>query len=83
MWSQPVFLSNGPVCFIKAYAESVHFGFWRGTELEDKEGLLTGDLTKMRHIAVKSAKEIKADLFESMIRQAVKLNRDKGDPTLS
>jgi hypothetical protein len=37
----------------------------------------------MRHIAIKSAKEIKADLFESMIRQAVKLNRDKGDPTLS
>ena len=83
MWSQPVFLSNGPVCFIKAYAESVHFGFWRGTELDDKDGLLTGDLTKMRHIAIKSAKEIKSDLFESMIRQAVKLNRDKGDPTLS
>ncbi len=83
MWSQPVFVSNGPVCFIKAYAESVHFGFWRGTELDDKDGLLTGDLTKMRHVAIKSAKDIKADLFESMIRQAVKLNRDKGDPTLS
>lgn len=83
MWSQPVFLSNGPVCFIKAYAEAVHFGFWRGTELEDSEGLLTGDLTKMRHIAIKSAKEIKSDVFEAMVRQATKLNRDKGDPTLS
>ena len=83
MWSQPVFSSNGPVCFIKAYAESVHFGFWRGTELDDSEGLLTGDLTKMRHITIKSGKEIKNELFEAMVRQAAKLNREKGDPTLS
>jgi hypothetical protein len=83
LWSQPVFVFNGPVCFIKAYAEAVHFGFWRGTELDDTEGLLTGDLTKMRHLAIKSVKEIKPDVFESMVRQATKLNRDKGDPTLS
>lgn len=83
MWSQPVFSSNGPICFIKAYAEAVHFGFWRGTELDDSEGLLTGDLTKMRHIAIKSAKDIKADVLDAMVRQAAKLNREKGDPTLS
>jgi len=84
MWSQPVFSSNGPVCFMKAYADAIHFGFWRGTELDDSENILTGgDLIMMRHIAIKSLKDIKADVYEAMVRQAARLNRDKGDPTLS
>lgn len=84
MWSQPVFSSNGPVCFVKAYADAIHFGFWRGTELDDSDNLLVGgDLIMMRHIPIKSVKDIKADLFEAMVRQAARLNRDKGDPTLS
>ena len=84
MWSQPVFTFNGPVCFMKAYADAIHFGFWRGTELDDSENLLEGgDLIMMRHITIKSVKDIKADVLESMVRQAARLNRDKGDPTLS
>jgi hypothetical protein len=84
MWSQPVFSSNGPICFIKAYADAIHFGFWRGTELDDSDNLLVGgDLIMMRHILIKSAKDIKADIYEGMVRQAARLNRDKGDPTLS
>lgn len=83
LWSQPVFSMNGPVCYLKAFADHVNFGFWRGTELEDPEGLLVGDLTKMRHITLRSTNDVKREVFESMVRQAVRLNRDKGDPTLS
>ncbi|MBK7411854.1 MAG: DUF1801 domain-containing protein [Ignavibacteria bacterium] len=83
LWSQPVFSMNGPVCYLKAFTDHVNFGFWRGTELEDPDGLLVGDLTKMRHITLRSTNDVKRDLFESMVRQAVRLNRDKGDPTLS
>jgi hypothetical protein len=83
MWSQPVFSANGPVCFFKAYKDSVTFGFWRGTELSDPEGLLSGDLTMMRIMTLKSAKDIKRDAFEELVKQAVRLNREKGDPTLS
>jgi len=80
-WSQPVFDLNGPMCYLKAFTDHVNFGFWRGTELDDPEGLLVGDLTKMRHVKITSVNDVKRDCFESYIRQAAKLNRDKGDPT--
>lgn len=81
LWSQPVFSANGPVCYLKAFTDHVNFGFWRGTELDDPENLLVGDMTKMRHVTLGSTNDIKRELFESMVRQAVRLNRDKGDPT--
>ena len=83
MWSQPVFSMNGPVCFFKAYKDYVTFGFWRGTEISDTEGLLSGDLTMMRTMTLRSAKDVRRETFESMVKQAVRLNREKGDPTLS
>jgi len=83
LWSQPVFTSNGPICYLKAFTDHVNLGFWRGTELDDPENLLVGDMTKMRHVTLSSTSDIKRELFESMVRQAVRLNRDKGDPTLS
>ncbi len=83
LWSQPVFTLNGPVCYMKAFSDHVNFGFWRGTELDDPNGLLVGDLTKMRHITIRNVNDIKRDVFEAMVRQAVRLNREKGDPTLS
>lgn len=83
LWSQPVFNSNGPVCYLKAFTDHVNFGFWRGTELDDPDGLLTGDLTKMRHVTLTSSSDIKREKFEQWVRLAVKLNRDKGDPTLA
>lgn len=83
MWSQPVFSANGPVCFIKAYKDYITFGFWRGTEISDSEGLLSGDLSMMRTMTIRSAKDVRRETFESMVKQAVRLNREKGDPTLS
>lgn len=83
MWSQPVFSTNGPVCFFKAYKDYVTFGFWRGTELSDPDGLLSGDLTMMRTMTLRSAKDVRREAFEAMVKQAVRLNREKGDPTLS
>lgn len=83
MWSQPVFSTNGPVCFYKAYKDYITFGFWRGTELSDPDGLLSGDLTMMRTMTLRSAKDVRRETFEAMVKQAVRLNREKGDPTLS
>lgn len=80
-WSQPVFDVNGPMCYIKAFSDHVNFGFWRGTELDDPEGLLVGDLTKMRHVKISSLNDVHRERFESFLKQAVKLNREKGDPT--
>ena len=57
-WSQPVFESDGPVAYAKAHAKHVNFGFWRGAELDDPNGVLEGSGQKMRHVKLMSVDDI-------------------------
>ncbi len=81
LWSQPVYTLNGPICYIKAFSDHVNLGFWRGNELDDPAERLVGDLPTMRHVTIRHVNEVDRDLFEGYVRQAVKLNKEKGDPT--
>ena len=81
-WAQPVWEWNGPMIWMKAYPKHVDIGFWRGTEMDDPKKVLTGDGERMRHIKITSVKDIPADELRELVRQAVKLNTAKGNPTL-
>lgn len=81
-WAQPVWEWNGPMIWMKAYPKHVDIGFWRGTELEDPKKVLTGDGERMRHIKITSVDDIPADALREMVKEAVKLNTAKGNPTL-
>ncbi len=81
-WAQPVWEWNGPMIWMKAYPKHVNIGFWRGTELDDPKKVLTGDGERMRHIKLTSVEEIPADALRELVKQAVKLNTSKGNPTL-
>jgi len=80
-WAQPVYEMNGPFCYMKAFKNSVNFGFWRGIELDDPEGLLQGTGAKMRHVKLTGIEDIDEDAFSDFVKQAVQLNLEKGDPT--
>lgn len=80
-WAQPVYEINGPFCYVKAFKDSVNFGFWRGVDLNDPEGVLQGSGAKMRHIKLASIDDVDEELFAEFVRQAVQLNLTKGDPT--
>lgn len=80
-WSQPVFELEGPMCYFKAFSNHINFGFWRGAELNDPDHLLEGDGLKMRHIRITAVNDINLAAYESLVRHAVKLNLEKGDPT--
>lgn len=80
-WAQPVYEINGPFSYIKAFKNSVNFGFWRGGEIDDPHNLLQGTGAKMRHFKLAGLADIKADIFADYVRQAVRLNLEKGDPT--
>jgi hypothetical protein len=80
-WAQPVYESNGPFAYIKAFKNAVNFGFWRGVDLRDPKGVLQGSGGKMRHIKLSQLADIDAELFSELIRQAIELNSKKGDPT--
>jgi hypothetical protein len=81
-WAQPVWEWNGPMIWMKAYPKHVDIGFWRGTEMDDPKKVLTGDGERMRHIKITSVDDIPADALVELVKQAVKLNTAKGNPTL-
>lgn len=80
-WAQPVYVSNGPAIWIRGYQNYVNIGFWRGSEMKDEYGLLEGTGDRMRHVQLASVKDIKKKALQDYIKQAVKLNETKGDPT--
>lgn len=80
-WAQPVYESNGPMIWIKAHKSYVNIGFWRGTEMQDKHGLLAGAGIRMRHVKLAGVQDIKKGALTDYIKQAVKLNALEGDPT--
>ncbi|MCC6809172.1 MAG: DUF1801 domain-containing protein [Deltaproteobacteria bacterium] len=80
-WGQPIFELNGPFAFIRAAREHVTFGFWRGADLRDAAEKLEGDGTKMRHVKLRSKEDAAHPAIADYVRQAVRLNREKGDPT--
>ena len=80
-WSQPVYSINGPCIYTKAFKNSVNFGFWWGIHLDDPEGLLDGTGDKMRHVKLTSVESINEEALADLVRQAVELNKTRGDPT--
>lgn len=80
-WSQPVFEVDGPMCWIKAHKGHVTFGFWRGMQLPSAPGLIEGTGDKMGHIKLRIQSDVKPDLLKKLVREAVQLNRERGDPT--
>ena len=80
-WAQPVYETNGPFCYMKAFKNSVNLGFWRGVELEDPKGLLQGTGEKMRHVKLAGIDDADEVALAGFVRQAVQLNLTKGDPT--
>lgn len=80
-WAQPVYEDNGPFSYVKAFKDYVNFGFWRGADLRDERKILEGSGEKMRHVKLTGMEDIEEDALRDLVRQAVALNRSKGDPS--
>jgi hypothetical protein len=79
-WAQPVWDSNGPFAYIKAFSQSVNIGFWRGVQLDDPADILVGEGDRMKHLTLREGDTIPADELAGFVRQAVELNRELGSP---
>lgn len=80
-WGQPVYEENGPFAYIKPAKNHITFGFWRGTELTDPKGVLEGEGNRMKHVKIASMQDIHKTELQKFIKESVKLNRAKGNPT--
>jgi hypothetical protein len=80
-WAQPVYEQEGPFAYVKAFSKAVNFGFWRGVDLSDPNGLLEGTGDRMRHVQIRTAEDVDKEQFAAFVKEAVTLNTAKGDPT--
>ena len=62
-----------PIVFLYADKEFIQFGFFAGSMLKDPKGLLQGAGKYVRHIPVAEKKDISADYFTKLIKQAIKI----------
>jgi hypothetical protein len=81
-WGNMVYLTNGPVFMIRAEDERLLFGFWRGARLRALEPRLKpGGKYEMATLEIREATVADARAMKRLVRAAVTLNREVGDPT--
>jgi len=81
-WRHLVYLSNGPVLLIRAEADRVLFGFWRGQRLRAIEGRLKpGGKYEMATLELRENISVTAATVRRLTKEAVALNASLGHPT--
>jgi hypothetical protein len=77
-WGMPWFGARSTnmrdaLCYIKANARHITFGFRTGKGLSDPDGLLEGVGKGMRHVKIRSTADIRPELFAAWVREAMGL----------
>jgi len=81
-WTHLVYFSNGPVLLIRAEAARVLFGFWRGKRLRHIEPRLKpGGKVELATMVLREGDAVDMELATELVRAAVALNREVGDPS--
>ncbi|SEM35074.1 hypothetical protein SAMN04515666_11093 [Bosea lupini] len=81
-WTHLVYFSNGPVLLIRAEAERVLFGFWRGKRLRHIEPRLKpGGKFELATMVLRAGDAVDTKIATELVRAAVDLNRELGDPS--
>ena len=81
-WGNLVYLANGPVLMIRAEADRVLLGYWRGQRLRDLEPRLRpGGKYEMATLELRSGERIAPATVRRLTLAGVRLNAEVGDPT--
>ena len=81
-WGHLVYASNGPALLIRAEAQRVLFGFWRGRRLRTIEPRLKpGGKYEMATLEIVETTPLARATVLGLARTAAALNREFGDPT--
>lgn len=81
-WGHLVYSANGPVLLIRAEERRVLFGFWRGQRLRKiEQRLKPGGKYEMATLELRENDRIEPKVVRRLVREAVALNRNLGDPT--
>jgi len=80
-WAHPTYEKGGSFCYIKAFPRYVNLGFWRGAALDDPAGIVRSGGEKMGHVRIETTADIRTSVLSKLVRQAVALNAQLGDPS--
>jgi hypothetical protein len=81
-WGNLVYLANGPVLMIRAEADRVLLGFWRGQRLRELEPRLRpGGKYEMATLELRSGERIASATVRRLTNAGIRLNAEVGDPT--
>jgi hypothetical protein len=81
-WGHLVYLANGPVLLVRAEAERVLLGFWRGQRLRALEPRLRpGGKYEMATIELRDGGTLDPATVHRLTVDAVEFNQQLGDPT--
>ena len=69
-WRTITYESDGIVCYITPLRKHVDLGFYEGVRLSDPERILEGHGEKLRHIKIWETRDIRAQEFKDLVRQA-------------
>jgi len=80
-WGHLVYSSNGPVLLIRAEAQRVLFGFWRGKRLQRVEPRLKASgKYEMATLELREGMTANASVVRKLTKEAIALNKSLGDP---
>jgi hypothetical protein len=81
-WGHLVFFASGPVLLIRAEAQRVLFGFWRGRRLRAIEPRLKpGGKYEMATLELHDRTPLDRGTVVALVREAAALDAALGDPT--
>jgi hypothetical protein len=76
-WGMPVFSHRGLLCYVRAQAGYVRFGFYdHARAMEDPGGRLEGG-GNGKHVKIAALQEVDRDRFASWLRTAARLNASR------
>jgi hypothetical protein len=82
-WGHLVYLSNGPALLIRAEEHRVLFGFWRGKRLREIDPRLKpGGKYEMATIELHQNEEVISSTARRLVKEAVRMNKTLGNPTI-
>ena len=80
-WGHLVYSSNGPVLLIRAEAQRVLFGFWRGKRLQSVEPRLKASgKYEMATLDLREGMTAASAIVRKLTKAAIALNKSLGDP---
>jgi hypothetical protein len=73
-WNNPFWVGKKSVACLMLYPDHINLGFFRGAQLSRKYGELEGTGKGLRHVKIRTLREVRNPTLPHLIRDAVRLD---------